>query len=46
MLAAGTLDAAAYAALPAVTGDPVIVSVEQNKKATDYLAANWASAIG
>ncbi|MBO0679882.1 extracellular solute-binding protein [Mycolicibacterium sp. S2-37] len=46
MLAANTLDAAAYAALPDVTGEPVIVSVEQNKKATDYLAGNWASAIG
>ena len=46
MLAANTLDAAAYAALPAVSGEPVIVSVEQNKSATDYLAGNWASAIG
>jgi putative spermidine/putrescine transport system substrate-binding protein len=46
MLKAGTLDKAAWAALPPVSGEPVIVSVEQNKKASDYLANNWAKAIG
>lgn len=46
MQKAGTLDAAAYALLPPVEGQAVIVSVDQNKKATDYLSANWAKAIG
>ncbi|WP_197376334.1 ABC transporter substrate-binding protein [Mycolicibacterium baixiangningiae] len=46
MQKAGTLDTAAWDALPAVEGEPVIVSVDQNKKATEYLAGNWASAIG
>lgn len=46
MLQAGTLDKAAWDALPPVEGEPVIVSVDQNKKATEYLAGNWASAIG
>lgn len=46
MLKAGTLDKAAWDALPPVAGEPVIVSVDQNKKATEYLAGNWASAIG
>lgn len=43
---AGTIDKAAWAALPPVTGEPVIVSEAQSKKAADYLAANWAKAIG
>ena len=46
MQQAGRIDQAAWDALPPVSGEPVIVSVEQNKKATDYLAGNWASAIG
>jgi putative spermidine/putrescine transport system substrate-binding protein len=46
MLKAGTIDKKAHDALPTVSGDKVIVSVEQNKKATDYLANNWARAIG
>jgi putative spermidine/putrescine transport system substrate-binding protein len=46
MQKAGTIDKAAWDALPAVSGEPVIVSVEQNKKATEYLANNWARAIG
>ncbi|KUI32106.1 ABC transporter substrate-binding protein [Mycobacterium sp. IS-1496] len=46
MQQAGTLDKAAWDALPPVEGEPVIVSVEQNKKATEYLAGNWAGAIG
>jgi putative spermidine/putrescine transport system substrate-binding protein len=46
MQKAGTLDKAAYQALPPVSGEPVIVSVDQNKKATDYLSGNWAKAIG
>lgn len=46
MQQAGTLDQAAWDALPPVEGEPVIVSEEQNKKATEYLSANWARAIG
>ncbi|HET6735870.1 ABC transporter substrate-binding protein [Mycobacterium sp.] len=46
MQKAGTIDKAAWDALPAVSGEPVIVSVDQNKKATEYLANNWARAIG
>jgi putative spermidine/putrescine transport system substrate-binding protein len=46
MVEAGTIDQKAYDALPEVEGDPVIVTEEQSKKATDYLSANWAKAIG
>ena len=46
MVKAGTIDQAAYEALPTVGGDAVIVSVEQNTAATEYLADNWARAIG
>ena len=46
MVKAGTIDQAAYEALPTVGGDAVIVSVEQNTAATKYLADNWARAIG
>src|SRR6476646_2184042 len=43
---AGTLDAAAYHALPPFQGIPVIVTGDQNAVATKYLADNWAQAIG
>ena len=43
---AGTLDAAAYHALPPFQGIPVIVTGDQNAVATKYLADNWAKAIG
>jgi putative spermidine/putrescine transport system substrate-binding protein len=46
MVKDGTIDKAAYDALPPVEGDPVIVSEEQSAKATKYLADNWAKAIG
>ena len=46
MQKAGTIDKAAWDALPAVGGESVIVSEAQNKKATEYLASNWARAIG
>jgi putative spermidine/putrescine transport system substrate-binding protein len=46
MKAAGTLDTAAFTALPAVTGTPVFLTQEQTKAANDYLAANWAKAVG
>jgi len=46
MRKAGTLDAAAYLALPPFQGIPVIVTGDQNAVATKYLADNWAKAIG
>ena len=46
MVTAGTIDKAKYDALPAVQGTPVVVSDAQNKKAADYLSANWAKVIG
>ena len=46
MRKAGTLDAAAYQALPPFQGIPVIVTGDQNAVATKYLADNWAKAIG
>jgi putative spermidine/putrescine transport system substrate-binding protein len=46
MAAAGTIDKAAYAALPKATGTPVFLTSQQNDKANAYLTANWAKAIG
>ena len=45
MTTAGTIDAAAAAALPQVTGTPVFLTPEQATAASTYLAANWAKAI-
>ena len=42
---AGTIDEAAFAALPPAQGDPVNLTVEQEEKAKTYLGANWAKAI-
>jgi putative spermidine/putrescine transport system substrate-binding protein len=46
MVATGTIDKAAYAALPKAAGTPVFLTKEQNDKANAYLTANWAKAIG
>jgi putative spermidine/putrescine transport system substrate-binding protein len=46
MQKAGTVDATAFAALPKVEGTPVFPTDAQTTKAKDYLAANWAKAIG
>jgi putative spermidine/putrescine transport system substrate-binding protein len=46
MQKAGSIDQAAFAALPAATGTPVFLTEAQTQKAKDYLAANWAKAIG
>jgi putative spermidine/putrescine transport system substrate-binding protein len=46
MKTAGTLDDALFQALPAVSGTPVFLDEAQTKSANDYLAANWAKAIG
>jgi putative spermidine/putrescine transport system substrate-binding protein len=42
---AGTVDKAAFAALPTVTGTPVVPTDEQSKKMADYLGANWSKVI-
>ena len=42
----GTIDQAAYAALPQTAGTPVVLTQQQLTAAQDYLKANWAQAIG
>jgi putative spermidine/putrescine transport system substrate-binding protein len=46
MQKAGTIDQTAFSALPPVTGDPVFLTQDQTAKATSYLSANWAKAVG
>lgn len=46
MAKAGTIDQKLYAALPKVTGEPVIPTNDQTEKAAAYLADNWAQAVG
>jgi putative spermidine/putrescine transport system substrate-binding protein len=46
MVAAGTIDKVAYAALPKAVGTPVFLTKDQSDKANAYLSANWAKAIG
>jgi putative spermidine/putrescine transport system substrate-binding protein len=46
MAKAGTIDQAKYAALPKVTGKPVIPSNAQTEKAADYLSKNWSKVVG
>lgn len=46
MVAAGTIDEAAYAALPQVSGTPQVPTAEQVTAGNEYLAANWAAAVG
>ena len=46
MQKSGKIDKTLYAALPATSGTPVFLTDDQTKKAKDYLAANWAKAIG
>jgi putative spermidine/putrescine transport system substrate-binding protein len=46
MQKAGTIDKAAYSALPPTTGSPVFLTDAQTQKAKDYLAANWAKTVG
>jgi len=45
MTKAGTIDAAAAAALPPVEGTPVFMSVDQSTKASDALKTTWQKAI-
>ncbi|GIH17530.1 ABC transporter substrate-binding protein [Rugosimonospora africana] len=46
MQKAGSIDQAAFSALPPVTGDPVFLTQDQTAKATTYLTSNWAKAVG
>ena len=46
MVKAGTIDKAAYDALPPVNGTAVTPTVAQTEKAAQYLSANWAKVIG
>lgn len=46
MKAAGTLDAASVAKLPEVSGSAIIPTDAESTTAKDYLAKNWANAIG
>jgi putative spermidine/putrescine transport system substrate-binding protein len=45
MTSNGTINTAAAAKLPAVTGTPVFLTQAQSTAAADYLAANWAKAV-
>jgi putative spermidine/putrescine transport system substrate-binding protein len=45
MTTAGTVDATAAAALPAVTGTPLVPSGDQSTSAFAYLNAHWSAAI-
>ncbi len=45
-LAEGTLNAELFATLPAVSGEPVIPNDKQVLAGNEYLAGNWAAAVG
>ena len=45
MTSAGTVDATAAAALPAVAGTPQVPSGDQTSKASQYVVANWSQAV-
>ena len=42
----GSINKAAASKLPAVTGTPTFLSESQSTDAANYLAANWAKAVG
>jgi putative spermidine/putrescine transport system substrate-binding protein len=46
MTSNGSIDKAAAAKLPAVSGTPVFLTQTQSTDAANYLAANWAKAVG
>jgi putative spermidine/putrescine transport system substrate-binding protein len=46
MTANSSINTTAASALPAVTGTPVFLTEAQNTAAANYLAANWAKAVG
>ena len=41
-----SIDKAAAAKLPTITGTPVFLTQVQSTAAANYLAANWAKAVG
>lgn len=45
MTSAGTIDATAAAALPAVPGTPQVPTGDQTSKASAYVVANWSQAV-
>ena len=46
MVEAGTIDQELYEALPEVSGEPAVPTNEQTTAMGEYLAANWAKAVG
>ena len=46
MTSNSSINTSAASALPAVTGTPVFLTAAQNTAAANYLAANWAKAVG
>ena len=46
MTSNGTIDKTAAALLPSVSGSPTFLSASQSTDAANYLAANWAKAVG
>jgi putative spermidine/putrescine transport system substrate-binding protein len=46
MTSNGTIDTSAAAKLPTVSGTPVFLSQSESTDAANYLAANWAKAVG
>ncbi len=46
MTSNGSINSTAASALPTVTGTPVFLSESQSTTAAQYLAANWAKAVG
>ncbi len=46
MVKAGTIDEAAFAKLPVVSGTPVVLTDAQSKAAAETLSSTWAQAIG
>ena len=46
MEADGTIDKAAFAALPPTTGEAVVLTQDQQTKVQEYLKANWTQAVG
>ena len=46
MTSNGSINTAAASKLPAVTGTPVFLTPTQGTDAANYLATNWAKAVG
>jgi putative spermidine/putrescine transport system substrate-binding protein len=46
MTSNGSINTSAASVLPTVSGSPTFLSATQSTDAADYLAANWAKAVG